>query len=193
MKSQHVEGTAAKPTVFVLPRYDNLPAFGVYVDQLISYVNDIVDFSYMPEEKPLTATMVNNYVKQGAVPKPEKKKYTRNHIACLIIICLLKKVFSIREITELIQIQIEAYPTELAYDSFISSLEVSLAEVFTGAGSNTPADRDDELNQETVLVESAVTTFCNKLFVQKGIIEKARTHNTPGRSTKAAKKERPAR
>ena len=52
------------------------------------------------KEKGLTASMVNNYVKHGYLPKPDKKKYQRKQIARLIAITTLKSVFSIQEIAQ---------------------------------------------------------------------------------------------
>lgn len=163
-----------------LPRYEQLPTFGLYVDQLVSFVNDTVDFSYMPDEKALTASMVNNYVKQGIVPKPENKRYSRNHIAYLIVVCILKKVFSIQEITELIQIQINAYPTYRAYDSFVASLEQSLAEVFTCDVTKSGLSAQ---GADVQLVTHAVTSFSSKLYVQIKIDNKAQVNTKSKKST----------
>lgn len=148
-----------------LPRYNELPSFGVYVDQLVTFVNSMVDVYYLKDEKVLTASMVNNYVKQGVVPKPEKKKYSRNHIAYLMVVCVLKKVFSIQEITELVDQQIAILPTETAYNAFVEQLECSIKRVFSEdmdtQGAPIPS------NDERFLVERAVSTFSNKVFVQK--------------------------
>jgi len=140
---------------FVLPRYDSLPSFGIYIDQLVSFVNDAVGLLATHDEKPLTAAMVNNYVKQGAMPRPEKKKYGRNHIAYVIVICILKKVFSIQEITQLIQLQKSFYDSGPAYDAFVDSLEENLAQLFSN---------------ESVLADTAATSFDGELLVQRGVI-----------------------
>ena len=42
-------------------------------------------------ERPITASMINNYVKQGLIEPPRKKRYTRQQVASLLLICLLKK------------------------------------------------------------------------------------------------------
>ena len=47
--------------------------------------------------------MINNYVKHGIMPPPNKKKYSREHIAYLIIICSLKQALPIQDIKELIE------------------------------------------------------------------------------------------
>ena len=157
---------AADPLLpdFTLPRYDSLPSFGIYVDQLVSIVNDAVGFFAMYDEKPLTAAMVNNYVKQGVMPRPIKKKYGRNHIAYVIVICILKKAFSLQEISQLIQLQKSLYDSGAAYDAFADSLEKSLTQLLddeTSLGGIEAASVDGEF-----LVQRGVSVFSNKLFIQ---------------------------
>ena len=45
--------------------------------------------------------MINNYVKQGALPPPQKKRYSREHLAKLLVICLLKTSLPILTIHQL--------------------------------------------------------------------------------------------
>lgn len=147
-----------------LPSYEDLPSFGIYVDQLVSYVNKAVSVYYTQDEKLLTATMVNNYVKQKVIPKPEKKKYNKDHIAYLIVLCLLKKVFSITEITELIGIQVESHPVSQAYDSFISMVKTSIEEVFSSTCSESKSY--DALSENALLLRRVVDAFSNKMYAQ---------------------------
>jgi hypothetical protein len=173
-----------------LPRYEELPSFGIYVDQLVSYVNDSVDPYYLPAEKLLTASMVNNYVKQGVVPRPEKKKYTRNHIACLVVVCVLKKVFSIQEIAQLVNQQLGSAPTQLAYDAFLDRLEQSMAAVCPEEGTVAPHDAQTQGSEDTLLLERAVSTVANKIFVQRQLASTAHLSDVSGsaRSGKPSEK-----
>lgn len=73
-------------------------------------------------DKGLTASMVNNYVKHGYLPKPYKKKYKRQQVARLIAITTLKTVFSIQEIVATLNIlQSKANSADL-YNSFVDFL-----------------------------------------------------------------------
>ena len=63
---------------FKLPRWDNLPSIDLYLDQVVNYLERILkSYSLDKEEKIITKTMINNYVKQGIMPAPEKKRYNR--------------------------------------------------------------------------------------------------------------------
>ena len=66
--------------------------------------------------------MVNNYVKHGYLPKPDKKKYKRQQVARLIAITTLKTVFSIQEIAATLNLlQSQASSADL-YNSFVDFL-----------------------------------------------------------------------
>ena len=87
------------------PRYEELPHIALYKDQVVSVLNEAVSPFYPHGETPVTATMVNNYVKMKLLSPPEKKKYSTEQIACLYVIFLLKQVLSISEIAALLHMQ----------------------------------------------------------------------------------------
>ena len=80
MKQQTKRRIAACAAGFALPRYDEIPSVGLYLDQAVQYVNG--HYRSFPGVA-LTPSMVSNYVKQGLVNHPIKKKYTREQLACL--------------------------------------------------------------------------------------------------------------
>ena len=51
--------------------------------------------------------MINNYVKLGVMPAPIKKRYSREHIAYLIIICTLKQALPISDIKSLLEKRVQ--------------------------------------------------------------------------------------
>ena len=81
---------------FHMPRYDEIPDIDLYMDQLLAYIEKILAplFEHT-NEKILTTSMVNNYVKQGVLPPTVKKRYSREHVIILIEICLAKQIYSI--------------------------------------------------------------------------------------------------
>ena len=101
-----------------LPRWLELPDLELYMDQVISLMDRYLGAYPGFDEKGLTAAMVNNYVKQGMMPPPVKKKYTREHLAYLIMICLLKASLPIAAIHRLISDELERSSPEELYDRF---------------------------------------------------------------------------
>ena len=77
-----------------LPRYDEIPSIDLYMDQLIELLESTLRPLHLPDEKIVTPSMVNNYVKQGILSAPRGKKYGRDNIARLIVIDVLKQAFS---------------------------------------------------------------------------------------------------
>ena len=116
---------------FQMPRYAELPRINLYLEQIIDEVIYVLGPIFgNNEDKWITRTMVGNYVKQGLIPRPDGKKYGKEHIAYLIYISIAKQVLSIGEIKHLVEIQQASYPIELAYDYLCSEFENALHSVF---------------------------------------------------------------
>ena len=105
-----------------LPRYDELPSLELYMDQVIVLLNQYLrHFVFAAsEDKLITPSMVNNYVKMKLLPAPMKKKYGRTHLACLIMICTLKQTLSISVIKRMLPVGDEAEVCR-QYDEFVST------------------------------------------------------------------------
>lgn len=72
----------------VLPDWESLPDFGLYMDQMLSFADK--RFGALDGPGSLTGSMINNYVKAGLIERPVGKKYSRAALAQLLIIGLLK-------------------------------------------------------------------------------------------------------
>ena len=79
---------------FDLPDWEDLPQLDLYMDQVILLLNRYLA-PMVGEEKYVTASIINNYVRMKVMPPPVKKRYARTHLAYLIIICTLKQSLSI--------------------------------------------------------------------------------------------------
>lgn len=89
---------------FDLPTYKELPSVPLYMEQVITYVNNVLKPLSDKDKNVLTSFMVNNYVKAKIIDEPENKKYSKNHLGYLIAISLLKQVLSISETSLLIEL-----------------------------------------------------------------------------------------
>ena len=157
---------------FHCPRFNELPTIPLYKDQVISYVEEVLKpLNLNPNEKLLTPTMLNNYVKQRVVTPPIGRRYTEKHLAYLIVVCLFKQVYSLTEICEMIQIQRDLYSTEQAYNYFCVELEKALQFVFSARESIEP-NSATTVTFETEVLRSAVMSVAHKLFIQKYLQDK---------------------
>ena len=112
---------------FHLPRYEELPDLDIYMDQVLQLLNKYIDPIVQTD---MTKTMINNYVKKGVVSPPIKKKYTKEHLAHLIVVSFLKLVYSMDEITLLISFQMHSCDIGRAYNYFCDELERCLVSTF---------------------------------------------------------------
>ena len=146
-----------------IPRWNELPEIDLYLDQVVNYIEKYLgQYTVNKEDKIITKTMINNYVKQGIMPAPEKKKYSRSHIAYLIVICVLKQVYSISDIGKLISLTIQYFELSKAYNRFCANLEVSIKNVFT----RKEFPNVEKMTEEQYLLKNVVQSVAEKLYVE---------------------------
>lgn len=81
---------------------EEFPKILLYMDQLLTFFEEFLGvFCRSQRESVLTKTMVNNYVKAKLMPPPKNKKYSREQLMQLLLICHLKNVLSIDDLRRL--------------------------------------------------------------------------------------------
>ena len=162
-------------------RIDEMPRIELYLDQLISIVSMELAPLYEPQDKIVTGSMVNNYVKQHVLPAPTRKRYTSTHLASLMFVCCFKRVLTMAQVASLLAMYRAAdIDTDLAYDEIACVLERALAKRF-------PADAENSAGQMQVdthvqlttrsgepvtgelpaIMESTIGLVVNQIFVEK--------------------------
>ena len=152
---------------FHLPRWNEIPNIDLYIDQVVSllenYLSNYISSDNEKDDKIITKTMINNYVKQGVINPPINKKYSKEHIAYLFVIFILKQIYSMEEIKKLITLALATSSVDQAYNRFCSELEKAIRMTFTGDS----YIKNDRLSQEQYILRNVVQSFANKLYVQK--------------------------
>ncbi|MDO4978004.1 MAG: DUF1836 domain-containing protein [Eubacteriales bacterium] len=145
---------------FQLPRYEEIPDVGLYLDQVVRYVN-----RYFPlcSENEITPSMVSNYVKHKIINGPKKKCYGKESIARLIFVCYMKMVSPLEDIRLMEERQNNTYPLNIAYDYFCEELENMLQHVFGMKPEPDEVGKDHTLEKE--LLRSAVLAVTHKLYL----------------------------
>ncbi len=116
---------------FKLPAYNEFPPIPLYMEQVISYIGECLKtFSGNKEgddNNVLTPFMVNNYVKAKIITPPKEKKYSKEHLAYLLAIALLKSVVSMKDIATLIDLDSKLFEDKKnLYDLFKNIQEETL-------------------------------------------------------------------
>ena len=148
---------------FRLPRYQEIPNVGLYLEQTTRYIGECFETLL---DGVITASMISNYVKRGLVSNPIKKQYSREQIAYLIYITAVKTVLSMEDIRLMLSIQKEVCNTQTAYDYFCDTLEDMLSCIASGQKIQTlPAEESEEqLMLHNTIVAVAHTICLRKHF-----------------------------
>lgn len=153
-----------------IPRWEELPSIDLYLDQVVTLIDKFL-LPYLGNEDDsilITKTMINNYVKQGIIKSPEKKKYNREHIACLFVICSLKTVYSISNISELIEVGITKFKVENSYNKFCTLFEYALKSIFKNKRIEFPSTNI----KEQILLQNVIQSVAYKIYVEKTFFNK---------------------
>lgn len=148
-----------------LPRFEELPNFRLYMDQLIELTVRTLSPLMAGEDGWITAAMIGNYAKQGVLPRAEGKRYTREHAAYLIFVCLAKQVVAIGDLQTLRAIQEKDYPLNVAYDYLCTEFENVLAHVFKGEALKPDSSRTH--TRETRVVRSICFAVAHRIYLQQ--------------------------
>ena len=100
--------------------YEALPDLGLYMDQVITYIQRQCAGLYPEGERVLTPATVNNYVKCQLVTRPVDKKYGRDQLAQLLMLCTLKQAATIEEMLMLLRVP-EGGSVEAIYRGFCAT------------------------------------------------------------------------
>ncbi len=108
---------------YSLPKWDELPDIELYMDQIISLLEKYLKIYYetLGAEKTITSSMINNYVKLGTIPPPIKKRYSKIHLAYLLVVCTLKQTHDMATIQKIIPVELSAAEVEQTYTSFVKN------------------------------------------------------------------------
>lgn len=160
---------AEKASEFKLPRWEQIPSLGLYMDQVVTVTEKmlapVLGFN---GEAFITSSMINNYVKLGMMQKPDKKKYSREHIACILVITILKQSLAISDIRLGMDAILKQINTENAYNSFCDYVEYAIKTVALSViSSDASAYIDFKFNIGNAMITMAACSFATKIFTGK--------------------------
>lgn len=113
---------------FNLPDWDSLPQLDLYMDQVILLLTRyLTPMERSSEEKFVTASIINNYVRMRVIPPPVKKRYSRVHLAYLVVICTLKQSLSISCIQRLLPEEHGEEAVRQFYTQFVQQYRRSIS------------------------------------------------------------------
>ncbi len=110
------------PAEYTLPSWESLPDFGLYMEQVITFLRNTL--SYLDDgtspEPVITASAINNHVRKKVIPQPEKKRYYRRHLAYLVILCTLKNSLTIGNIQQILPVDMADDQLKTFYEYYLT-------------------------------------------------------------------------
>ena len=85
-------------------KWEGLPDIDLYMDQVVTYLRrQLALFQDDSEASLVTRSIINNYVKDGIVPRPVNKRYAREQLTALMMACVLKRVLPMQQVKQLLR------------------------------------------------------------------------------------------
>jgi hypothetical protein len=159
-----------------LPRWENFPDIDLYMDQVVAVMEKalaLYNKNGAEESKLITPSIINNYVKLKIIPAPNKKKYNREHLAYLVMICILKQTLAISSISKIIESNLENKNISQLYNSFCNIYEnvipfVNMGEPFFENDDQSELnvlDTEDDING--FILKSAILSTAGKFVCEE--------------------------
>ena len=145
---------------FHMPRYRELPDMGLYLEQVVKYINGVLGGLGCQE---ITSSMVSNYVKKGYIANPVKKQYYAEQIAYLFFLSVAKNVLPMDNIETLFEMQRRTYDTSVAYDYFCRELENMLQYIF--GLKDRLEDVGHTASEEKKILRCAITAMAHIIYL----------------------------
>jgi len=152
------------PSPIRLPRWEELPDIDLYMDQVLRLTEKHLSVIGI---KPVTAAMINNYVKLKLLPAPIGKKYTRQHVAFIFAIAILKDVFEIIQIREGILVETQILGLKQAYNLFVTEVENAVRMIeLQGQKAQPMALMEGQLDEENRILKLAALSFAAQRYTK---------------------------
>lgn len=156
-----------------LPGWKDFPSLELYMDQVIALINQYLEILEADREEKdyvVTAAMVNNYVKMKIVPAPVKKRYTKIHLAYLVMVCTLKQTLSMETIRRIVPVDMEPEQVRQTYESFVQNQKKTFSMLAELMKTQTQAALSDETEDagdfvlQTAIFSTLARTLTKKML-----------------------------
>ena len=162
-----------------LPRWESFPDIELYMDQVVAVMEKALELynkGGSEESKLITPSIINNYVKLKVIPAPSKKRYNREHLAYLVMICILKQTLNISSIVKIIETNLETKSIKELYNEFCSIYEnvipfVNMGENFIEDDTQSEfevLEKSDDMNG--FILKSAILSTAGKFICEEMLL-----------------------
>lgn len=137
--------------------YDRLPDIDLYMDQVIEYLSRS-SVSARENDK-ISSAMINNYIKDGLLHRANDKKYSREHLACLLMIARLKQTLSVKDTGLLLKSDLG----DGSIEEYFNEFQKLVADTAKEVGDSLP---DDDSALSSVALRLAVSGYVSRIVCE---------------------------
>ena len=159
-----------------LPRWEALPDIELYMDQVVAVMEKALSIYNTESEdnRIITPSIINNYVKLKIIPAPVKKSYNKEHFAYLVMICILKQTLAISSIVKMINLQLQKKSVKQLYNEFCTIYEnvipfVSMEDTRDADITDSAELPEDSDDINAFILKSAILSTAGK-FICEGVL-----------------------
>ena len=148
-----------------------LPDIDLYMDQILTILEGQMDsYKLYDDEKIMTKTMINNYVKSKLIEKPVKKKYGREQLMQLIMIYHMKNIMNFADLEIFFQNAIEEEQGDmgLLYEDFVKIHDDMLDDFISKERELNELEGNDKIKE---LLKTIITADLNKRVAERALKE----------------------
>jgi DNA-binding transcriptional MerR regulator len=148
------------------PSWTDFPDIELYMDQVISVLDRFLG-PLTGEERCITSTMINNYVKQKIISPPTNKRYSRSQLAMLFIICIWKQFMQLSDIDLILYNLRKNRSEEEVYLLFARECNAALRLLKKSGQADFPPLEDETENAvRAACVAFAAIRYANGIFLK---------------------------
>jgi hypothetical protein len=156
-----------------LPTWDELPTIDLYMEQVVALLTQYLNFLPNEDKKytVVTVSAINNYVRMKIMPAPNKKKYSRKHIAYLIMICTLKQSLNISYIQKIIPTGLSENEVRTIYNNYVQQHRAAslffVEQMKIALDVHRDAEPDNNKAIENLVITSAIVSGYTKFMAEQ--------------------------
>ena len=173
MDRTNIADVLQKPLNDAVIRPEDLPKLDLYMDQIITLIEDAYASNKRNEsEKLLTTTMIHNYTRDGLIKPVKGKKYTHDHILQMLMIYALKGTLSISEIKKVMLATYKgkdaaAIDIRTLYERFLHIKEWERSEAFRICGTALGLEDDVDPNDPEGRILAVLGAASMSMYFQR--------------------------
>ncbi len=141
--------------------WETLPDIDLYMDQVVSYLPRQSVGGKVPS---MTSAMINNYVKDGLLPRACGKRYHKEHLIYLTAIGLLKNVLTVKDMKLLLDREIVPGQEDAFYEKLLRGINEAYQAVDADIDPDLTADDLTVMAMRLALASCAAKTACEQLL-----------------------------